>query len=424
MAGDNKSMRNILALTAVFVLVGFVHSLNVIFIPQLKGPYQFGTVGSIFINNIFFIGCLLVAYPAGLYASRVGYKKSIVTGLSLLASGLMLFCGAFTGNSTVLLLALSLIAGGLVLLETSTNTYVIMLSDSNGAVRRLNFAQAFTGLAGMLALIIGNGIHSFRYWMIDDHGQNIMQENWVGFSLKKIALVQIPYLSLGLLALVLALFIFKSALPEKATNAVPARNTNAGRRNLWHGIMANFFYVGAHVGVSGYFVYYAVNIAGINEKLAAMYLSAAVFVFMVGRFLGAFFMRYVSSSFLLFMYSLVSIALLLFAMFSSNLQGVYALVALHFFMSIMYPTIFSISLKVSQPQYKYVSSFLVMSLIGGAIVPLAMKWITEFVSFQLACAVPVCGLLFVSWFAYKSLSQEHFVMASKKVRIAAHQDAL
>jgi MFS transporter, FHS family, L-fucose permease len=406
MKKSNKFKLPIILVTSLFFLWGFAHNLNPILIPHLKKACQLTDMQSALIDSSFFIAYFLIAIPAGIFMKKYGYKGGIVLGLLLFAIGAFLFYPAASiRNFGLFLMALFVIASGLTFLETAANPYINALGDESKATTRLNFAQSFNGLAATLAPLIGGTFILSGNTISEQAKQSMTSEELNAFLSKEASAVQLPYLIIGIVVLLVAFLIWRTSLPEivESENAV----TSTGKGNLWkeknfvRGVVAQFFYVGAQVCVGSFFIRYAGYVEGMDEKVAAMYLSAALFAFMGGRFIGTFLMQYISAARLLLLYSLISVALLGVVVMNKSMTGVYALVGLQFFMSIMFPTIFSLSLIGLGEKTKQGSSFLIMSIVGGAIIPLVMGRVSDLFHIQFAYIVPALCFLVVNYFALR-----------------------
>ena len=402
----------VVLITSLFFLWGFAHNLNPILIPHLKKACQLTDMQSAFIDSSFFIAYFLVALPAGIFMKRFGYKSGICLGLVLFAAGAFLFYPAASVREFgFFLFALFVIASGLTFLETAANPYINALGDPAKSAQRLNFAQSFNGLAATLAPLFG------RTFILS--GNNLSQQTKAGMSPaelsgfldKEASSVQIPYLIIGLVVLLFAFVIWRTSLPEIVEDTADHGEPNSRasiwkEKNLVGGVLAQFFYVGAQVCVGSFFIRYCGFVASMDEKMAALYLSSALLGFMVGRFFGTFLMKYVAPSTLLFLYSVVNMLLLIVVIMYGKMMGVYCLIGVEFFMSIMFPTIFSLGLEGLGKRTKQGSSLLIMSIVGGALIPLVMGRVSDASkSIQVAylvpafCFIPVA--LFATGFAYR-----------------------
>ena len=416
MPKPNPYQLPLILITVLFFLWGFAHNLNPILIPHLKKACQLTDLQSSLIDSAFFVGYFVTAIPAGLLMKRYGYKTGIITGLLLFALGAFLFYpAAETRVFSFFLLALFVIATGLTFLETAANPYATVLGDPANATQRLNMAQSFNGLAATVAPLVG-GIFILS-------GRDVSEATTANLSSAQLsqllnaeaATVQVPYLLIGLVVLLVAGLVWLTDLPEIAepeedlAGLDPSSGQTGGiwqRKNLILGVLAQFFYVGGQVCISSFFIRFASKTAGIDEKAGAYYLSAALLGFMVGRFAGTFLMRYIAPYRLLGIYALITIALLLLAVSASGLVAVYALVGTEFFMSIMFPTIFSLSIYGLGAQTKLGSSLVIMAVAGGAVFPVIMGRISDLSSIQTAYIVPALCFLMVLYFAWKTTARE------------------
>ncbi len=368
--------------TSLFFLWGFVHNLDPILIPHLKKSFSLSTLQSSLVDSAVFIAYFLMALPAGFIMKKYGYKAGIITGLMLFATGSFLFIpAANTQQYIFFLMALFIIACGLTILETAANPYAASLGDPATATQRLNFAQSFNGLAVTLAPIIGARI-------ILTKGFSDAELNKMTAAAKQMALaseassVKTPYFILGTIILVIAILFALIKLPEIQEEGEISAGKNIfhafRHRHLRWAVASQFFYVGAQVCVFSFFILYAVKAAGIDEIKAADYLGWGCGVaFMIGRFFGTFLMRYIQPNKLLAFYSFMNILLCGVAIFSHGLIAVYAVIGIAFFMSIMFPTIFSLGIKGLGGDAKFGSSLIIMAIVGGAVLPPILGQISD-----------------------------------------------
>lgn len=392
---------------SLFFMWGFVHNLDPILIPHLKKSFSLTNLQSSLVDSSVFIAYFLMAIPAGLAVKKYGYKKGIIFGLLLFALGSFLFIpAADTGEYVFFLGALFIIACGLTILETVANPYVSLLGDPETATSRLNFAQSFNGLAATLAPIIGARI-------ILTKGSSDEELNAMTDSARQIALaaeassVKVPYFVLGSIILLIALIFYFLRLPEIAQSEEESESKNVFQalrhKHLSWAVIAQFFYVGAQVCVFSFFILYAVEVAQIDRVLAADYLGwGCGLAFMLGRFIGVFFMRFIKSERLLAIYSVLCILLCIPAIFMQGMIAVYCVIGIAFFMSIMFPTIFSLGIKGLGKDTEYGSSLIVMAIVGGAFLPLAFGYISDFSgTLQLGYIVTLICFVVILAFALK-----------------------
>ena len=393
--------------TSLFFLWAIANNFNDILVHQFQGALALNRAQAGLIQLVFYIGYFTMALPAGLLMRRWGYKAGILIGLGLYAAGAMLFYPAANIRTYGLFLAaLYVIALGAALLETAANPFVIAFGDRHRAAQRLNFAQAFNGLGGFIAPIIG-GIFIFS-------GANVSSATLASMpAAQRLALrvsqshaVRMPYLVLAgvviLLALAVALTRLPETRPEHPSAALAPQMRALGREPALRGaVLAQFFYVGAQVGVWSFFVDFALDATpGISARRAAFLLSASLALFMIGRFSGSALMQRVRPERLLMLYAAANVLLCAVAIGASHELAIGALMLTSFFMSIMYPTIFSLGVQDLGELAPLGSSFIVMAIIGGAVVPPLMGVIaTAMGTTHYAMALPLLCFLVVGIYA-------------------------
>lgn len=379
----NKYFFPFIMVTSLFFMWGFVHNLDPILIPHLKKSFSLTNLQSSMVDSSVFIAYLLMAIPAGLLMKKYGYKSGIITGLLLFSLGSFLFIpAADTGQYVYFLGALFIIACGLTILETAANPYVSLLGDPATSTRRLNFAQSFNGLAATLAPIIGARVLLTQGTSDDELNAMTDAARQVALAAEA-ASVKTPYLILGTLILSVAVIFYFTRLPEIEESEDETESKNVFQalqhRHLRWAVAAQFFYVGAQVCVFSFFILYAVEVADIDRIIAADYLGwGCGLAFMIGRFVGVFLMKFISSEKLLAIYSVLCIVLSLLAVFTTGFMAIYAVIGIAFFMSIMFPTIFSLGLKGLGKDTKFGSSLIVMAIVGGAVLPPVFGSIADF----------------------------------------------
>jgi len=395
----------VILLTSLFFLWGFALNLNPILIPHLKKACQLSDVQSAFIDSASYIAYFLMAVPAGQFMKRFGYKGGIITGLLLFAAGAFLFYpAAGTRSYAFFLAALFIIACGLAFLETAANPYITVLGEPATATHRLNFAQSFNGLAATLAPLAG-GMFILSGKSYTPEQEAAMQPGQLNSYLQHEAnSVQIPFIIIGLTVLLVAIFIWKTRLPDiKESEDAEVEKSVLKEKNLMRGVLAQFFYVGAQVCISSFFIRFSKRVAGIEEKQAALFLSAALLGFMAGRFIGTFLMKYITPAKLLAVYSIINMGLLALGIVTHGKVAVYALIGVEFFMSIMFPTIFSLSIHGLGAKTKEGSSLVIMAIAGGAVFPVVMGRLSDATNIQTAYTVPALCFIVVFYFAVKNL---------------------
>lgn len=399
----------IILITSLFFFWGFIHNLDPILIKHLRSAFSLSHFQASLVDSSVFIAYLVMAIPAGMLMKKYGYKTGIIVGLSLFALGCFLFVpAADTVSYVFFLVALFVLSCGLAILETAANPYVTVLGDPDKATQRLNFAQSFNGLAAFLAPIVGGYVILAEEPKSQDELATMTEQARLAYVQAETSLVKGPYIVLGVAILVLVLLFVFTKLPDiKDENAEEGKSGGLLKalrhKNVVWGVIAQFFYVGAQVYVLSFLLVFAEEVLQMAGQQAKYYAGAAGLAFMVGRFVGTFFMRYIAPYKLLAIYSVVAALLCLVVVYGEGMVTLYALVAISFFMSIMFPTIFAMGLEGTGADTKSASSLIVMSIVGGAAIPPLASWITDMTdNMQLSYFVPLLSFVIVLLFAWSN----------------------
>ncbi len=378
----NNYLLPFILVTSLFFLWGISNNLTGILIPHLRKALQLTNTQSTFVDTAVYLAYFLTAIPAGLILNKFGYKKGIITGLLVFSLGAFLFIpAANTRTFEIFLLGLFIIGCGLTILETAANPYATKLGDPEGATTRLNLAQSFNGLAAFLAPMIGTLFILSGKEYSESELLLMPEADKIAYLTSEAASVKLPYMILGgfllLLAVVFMILKFPEFKEENKANTSGSIGQALKQKHLFWAVITQFFYVGAQVCVTSFFVRMAISGGGVDEKTAGYYLGVYGLLFMSGRFIGTIIMRYIQPAKLLAIYALLCILLSCVAIYADGKNVVLALGGLGFFMSIMFPTIFSLGIKDLNENTKPASSLIVMSIIGGAIFPVIMGKIID-----------------------------------------------
>lgn len=403
-----KDSLAIVLITSLFFFWGFIHNLDPILIKHLRSAFSLTHFQASLVDSAVFIAYFLLAIPAGLIMKRYGYKTGIITGLMLFAFGCFLFIPAANTMSYAFFLgALFVLSCGLTILETAGNAYITVLGDPEKATQRLNFAQSFNGLAAFLAPIIGG------YVILADEPKSATEISTMteqareAYIQVETALVKGPYMVLGIIILLVAVLFIRTKLPEikEEEDAEASKGFFAALRhkNVRWAVLAQFFYVGAQVYVFSFLLVFAEDSLGMAGQDAKYYAGAAGLAFMIGRFVGSFFMKYVAPYKLLVLYSLLAMLLCVLVIYGSGIVTLYALIGITFFMSIMFPTIFAMGVQGIGADTKSASSLIIMAIVGGAVLPLLASKITDYTgNVHFSYYVPFFCYLVVAAFAWNN----------------------
>jgi len=393
--------------TSLFFFWGFVHNLDPILIPHLRKAFNLTDLQSSLIDSSVFIAYFAMALPAGYVMRKYGYKSGIIIGLIMFGTGSILFVPAANSLQYIYFLgALFIIACGLTFLETAANPYVTILGPPETATKRLNFSQSFNGLAAYIApAYIGPMILSGKNYTRAEMDA-MAPADLQAYLVSEAASVKMPYLVLGLIILTVAVIFYFTHMPDvkdedkEGAEGASFKGAFNSMRLRW-GILAQFFYVGAQVCVASFFIKMATTSAGIDEDSAAVYLGFFGLFFMLGRFAGTFLMQFIEPRKLLMLYAIINIILSGVAIMGTGMLVVYTLIAIAFFMSIMFPTIFSMGIEGLGHNTKFGSSLIVMSIVGGAILPVILGYISDQTgNIQAGYIVPLTCFAVILLFAF------------------------
>ncbi|HEY1810079.1 MAG TPA: L-fucose:H+ symporter permease [Acidobacteriaceae bacterium] len=395
----------LILVTTLFFLWAVGVNLNDILIPHLHSVFHLTDFQSSFVQVAFFGGYFLGAWPAGKIAERLGYQRGIVLGLVICATGAFLFIpAAYIHVYYAFLIGLFIMACGQSFLEVSANPYVTFLGPPETSEQRLNLAQSFNALGAVLTPVFGSALILARAHELANGSNTAAAE---------VAIVRLPYIIIVCIFLGMAGIIALAHLPRISVESADGENTAAARHvlhfpHLIKGVGAQFFYVGAQVGVASFVIRF-VEFAhpGTTDVQAANYLKLHLLAFMIGRFGGSALMRRIKPAHMLAAFaagSIISVALVLSSRGPAALVGI---VLLGFFHSIMFPTIFALSIRHLGPSTHKGSSLLVMSIIGGAFFPAIMGRISDASNIQTAFFVPLACYVFVLYFGLSGYRPSH-----------------
>ena len=385
----NKYLFPLILVTSLFFLWGFSYGLLDVLNKHFQETLNITPKRSTLLQAAYFGAYFLIAFPAGLFMNKYGYRKGIIAGLLLYAIGAFLFYpAAQKADFNFFLIALFVIASGLACLETAANPYVAVLGTPNTSETRLNLSQCFNGVGAFLGPLIAASL------FFSDENKGSLES------------VKLVYIIIGIVVLVVAGFFFRTQLPEIKESEIVS-STELDRKPLFAhsnfvwGVVAQFFYVAAQVGVAALFINYCTESgAGIQNAKASTLLSISLLLFTIGRFAGTALMRKIAPNKLLTVYALINIVLCAIVMWKHEWLSVYALMIVFFFESIMFPTIFALGIKDLGHHTKKASSFIIMSIVGGAIAPYIMGTLIHDYNTAFAYVVPLICFVVVAWYGW------------------------
>jgi FHS family L-fucose permease-like MFS transporter len=396
---------------ALFAFWGMSNSLNDVLIPQFRKTFLLGDFASSFVQFATFIGYFLFAIPASLFMRRFGYRAAVVMGLVLFGTGALLFYPAAQfGEYHFFLIALFVVASGLSFLETSANPMIAAMGPPENADQRLNFAQMFNPLGTIVGVFVGKELILSDGTLGAAQIQAMEPAARSAWQAAELAAVKLPYMGIACVVLLWALLVGIAKFPPLARRVAQDAEPEAGGfggllafPHYWLGVLAQFAYVGAQVGVWSFVIRYTqFNTPGTAEKVAANNLLITLCLFFAGRFVGTLLMSKFRPAVLLALFAAADILLCAVAALAGGSIGLFALMATSFFMSIQFPTIFTTSLRGLGAHTKSGSSFLVMAIVGGAVIPPVMGLVSDASSINVAMLIPALCFAVVCMFGLAS----------------------
>ena len=388
----NSYLFPLILVTSLFFLWGFAYGLLDVLNKHFQETLHIDKARSSFLQMAYFGAYFLMALPAGIFMKRFGYKKGIILGLLLYATGAFLFYpSAQMSSFNFFLLSTFILASGLAFLETAANPYVTVLGDPRNSAFRLNLSQSFNGVGSFLGPKIG----AVLFFGI------VVNEN------AKLDSVKMVYLVTGVVVLIVAFLFWRTHLPEIKEDKMVSDVSQIVKplfkhKNFTNAIVAQFFYVAAQVSIAAWFINYCTeNNHDISNAHAASLLSYSLILFTVGRFVGTALMKKIAPNLLLFVFAIVNIFLCVLVVLNKSWLSVYSLMAIFFFESIMFPTIFALGVKDLGHHTKKASSFIIMSIVGGAIMPYVMGLVAESNSTAFSYFIPAVCFVIVAWYGWK-----------------------
>ena len=411
---------------SLFFLWGIANSLNGSLIRHFQFALDLKRWQAGIVDSAFYFGYFVMALPAGFFMRKYGYKRGILAGLLLYAGGALLFYpAAGIRVYAFFLFALFTIASGLAFLETAANLYVTVLGDKKDAEWRINFAQSFNGISIILGPVIGSLFIFSKKEYTQDVLAAMTPDQIEAARVQEALSVQGPYLVVAGVVLLVALLFWLTKMPEVgreeelAEGHVSILEPLRKYRHLVLGVVAQFANVGAQATLWGYFVDFKIDFArdehvglvnaiyqvheGMTpDQIAGFHASAALVLFMLGRFLGTFLMSKMEPRQVLSYYCMAAVALVALAFALGGLAGIVCIMLTYFCQSIMFPTIFALATKGMPPaEQKLASSLVIMAIVGGSIMPPIAGLLSQAGGMKLALLVPFVCFSYVVYYVQR-----------------------
>ena len=406
-----KQLLPLILVFCLFFLWAISSNLLPTMIRQLMKTCELNAFEASFTETAYWLAYFICPIPIAMFMKRYSYKSGIVFGLLLAAlGGLLFFPAAIIKEYWAYLCIFFIIAAGMCFLETAANPYVTALGDESSAPRRLNLAQSFNGLGAFVAamflskLVLSGNTYTRETLPVGFEG------GWEGYIQMETDAMKLPYLILAAVLIIIAVaFIFvklpkiKEEEEDKADDSKLIDFSVLKKSHLRWGVIAQFFYNGGQTAVNSLFLVYCCNYAGLPESTATTFFGLYMLAFLLGRWIGTALMIKFKPQNMLAVYAVVNVALCGVIMCFGGMVGLYAMLGVSFFMSIMYPTQFSLALTGLGDQTKSGSAFLVMAIVGNACLPQLTAYIMHHNPqiYQIAYIVPLICFIFCAYYGWK-----------------------
>jgi FHS family L-fucose permease-like MFS transporter len=384
------------SLFVLFFMMGFITCLNDILLPYLKKVFELSYTQASLIQFSFFSAYGIMSIPSSMVIRKIGYKSTMIAGFSVAAAGCLLFLPAVSFHSYIIfLVALFILATGIVLLQVAGNPYVSILGSSETSSARLTLAQALNSVGTFLAPYFG------LYFILSKLKQST-----------DASAVEIPYIGLAVTLIVIAFILSRIKLPVVQTGGSSNDNTEGSAWDYSHlifGVIAIFMYVGGEVAIGSYLINYFAQpeIAGLTEETGAPFVSYYWGGAMVGRFVGTWLLSQYKPSKVLMTFSLLAVTMIVISISTTGAIAMWSIILVGFFNSIMFPTIFTLAVKGLGKHTAQASGFLSTAIIGGAFIPLLFGMCVDMIKestgdeahgLRLAFLIPVICYLYIAWY--------------------------
>lgn len=378
---EKKYLITFILITSLFALWGFANDITNPMVAAFQTVMELSAFQASWVQCAFYGGYATMAVPAALFIRKFSYKSGILLGLGLYATGAFLFIPAASmQNFLFFCLSLYILTFGLAFLETTANPFILSLGSKETSTRRLNLAQAFNPMGSLSGMAVASLVVLPSLWSDkrNEAGETIFhtlsEMEKAEIRLHDLEVIRNPYVVLGIVVVIMFIIIAMKRMPQTSANDQQdsAKNTLC---RLWHnsiyreGVLTQVFYVAAQIMVWTFIIQYADNL-GINKATAQNYNIFAMSMFLCSRFISTFLMKYVNSRALLAIFGIGAMSCTLGAILIVGPYGLYSLVGISAFMSLMFPTIYGIALEnVDSRDTSLGAAFLVMAIVGGAVMP-------------------------------------------------------
>jgi FHS family L-fucose permease-like MFS transporter len=413
-------------ITTCFALWGFANDVTNPMVKAFSKIFRMNTTQGALVQVAFYGGYFAMAFPAALFIKKFSYKSGILMGLALYAIGAFLFFPAkMTGSYYPFLLAYFILTCGLSFLETSANPYILTMGPEENATRRLNLAQSFNPVGSLMGMFVAmNFIQAKLNPLSTAERANLSNAEFEAIKQSDLSILIEPYLVIGLIVLTMFLIILlvrmpKNADKDKSLNLPAALKRIFSIPNYREGVIAQFFYVGAQIMCWTFIIQYGTRVfmaQGMEEQAAEVlsqkYNIAAMIIFCTSRFIATYLMKFFSPGKMIRAFAIAAGILTLGVIFFQDIKGLYCLVGVSAFMSLMFPTIYGIALRGMGEDAKFGAAGLIMAILGGSILPPLQASIidvgtigTSFPAVNASFILPLICFVVVAWYGNRAFKR-------------------
>jgi FHS family L-fucose permease-like MFS transporter len=404
--------------TSIFFIWGMSNNLTDILVQQFKKSFELSLLEAQLVQTSVFLAYGIMATPAALLMRKLGYKAGLVIGLVTFGVGTLMFWpAAIIGQYTPFLIALFVVGCGSSILETAANPLVAQFGNPSTSEQRLNFSQSFNPPGTIAGVLIGT---FFIFSGVNKTPAEVLsmktQGTYASYLHSEILRVVPTYVVLGLAVLVIAFYVSRASFPQNLdstayagypSQVAPAKHGAYGRLfrrpQLMLAVVAQFFYVGAQVGIWSTLIPYLREYTSLGDRASGFFLTGTLIAFGVGRIVSTPLMRWIKPAKMIAAYAVINLLLLAVGILHPGMAGSIAILATSLFMSVMYPTIFALGVKGLGEDTKLGGSLLVMAIVGGALFPPAMGWVTRLTgSLAEGYLLPAVAFVVVATYGYLS----------------------
>ena len=390
-AGGVSYVQPFILITTCFALWGFANDITNPMVKAFSKIFRMSVTQGSLVQVAFYGGYFCMALPAAMFIRKFSYKAGVLVGLGLYAVGALLFLPAKSvGVYGFFLIAYFIMTCGLSFLETSCNPYILSMGSEETSTRRLNFAQCFNPIGSLMGMYVAMNFIQARMHPASTAERALLDD--ASFEAMKQADLEVltgPYWVVGLVIIVMFVLILVAKMPKNADkdhemNVLPVLNRLIHRPRYWEGVIAQFFYVGVQIMCWTFIIQYGTRVfmaEGMDEQAAEVlsqkYNIAAMVLFVVCRFVCTWLMKYLKPSKLLTIFAIGGMIATAGVIFLQDRLGLYCLVAVSGFMSLMFPTIYGIALGGLGDDAKFGAAGLIMAILGGSVLPPLQAWIID-----------------------------------------------